>query len=269
MLQFILPVLFALFVWWAATLLMMKRSLSAPPRCGASMLFITVLALAGLAALLLTLDQPTVAGAYIGFMSGMALWAWHELSYFLGFVTGPRPAACTPGVGMAKRFSLGVQTSLYHELAIVLTAAALWWVSYQAANQVALWTFVLFWAMRWSAKLNIFLGVRNLHAEFWPEHLRYLETYVGKAGNNWLFPVSMTAAAVGLVYLLMQALAPGATGFERSFALLLSTMLGLAVLEHIFLVVPVPDAWLWRLAMQDDDKTPATAPVEWRPRPES
>ena len=44
------------------------------------------------------------------------------------------------------------------------------------ANQVGLWTFVILWAMRQSAKLNVFLGVRNLSEEFLPEHLRYLET---------------------------------------------------------------------------------------------
>ncbi len=31
--------------------------------------------------------------------------------------------------------------------------------------------------MNLSARLNLFLGVRNLHAEFLPEHLRYLGSF--------------------------------------------------------------------------------------------
>ena len=31
--------------------------------------------------------------------------------------------------------------------------------------------------MRQSAKLNVFLGVRNLSEEFLPQHLHYLQSY--------------------------------------------------------------------------------------------
>lgn len=267
--ELLAPVVFALTVWWAATVIMMRRSLSAPPRCTVSLLAISLVAVLGMIALLATLQQATPLGAYFGFAGGMALWAWHELSYFLGFVTGPRPRACEAGAGTGRRFVLGVQASLYHELAIVLTAALLWWLSFDAPNQTGLWTFVLLWAMRWSAKLNIFLGVRNLHQEFWPEHLRYLESYVGKPGNNWLFPLSMGAAVAGLFWLLSIALAASAGAFDRTGALLLATMLALAALEHIFLVLPVPDAWLWRLALEQPAEEPQTPPVEWRTRPGS
>ena len=90
-----------------------------------------------LIALLATLQQATPLGAYFGFVGGMALWAWHELSYFLGFVTGPRPAPVKPGAGIGQRFVLGVQASLYHELAIVLTAAVLWWLSFERPTRSA------------------------------------------------------------------------------------------------------------------------------------
>jgi putative photosynthetic complex assembly protein 2 len=269
MLSIIAPVLFALAVWWGATVLMMRRSLSAPPRCRTSMAVITVLVLPAMAALFWSLDKATVSGAYVGFVGGMALWAWHELSYFLGFVSGPRPQACSPGASIGQRFVMGVKASLYHELAIIFTAAALWALSVGAANQTGLWTFVLFWAMRWSAKLNIFLGVRNLHLEFWPAHLRYLDSYVGKPGRNWLMPLSLAAAGLCFGWLLLSGVGTAASDFERTSALLLATMLGLALMEHVFLVLRVPDAWLWRLATGDPAGAAAPAAVEWRARPES
>ena len=38
--------------------------------------------------------------------------------------------------------------------------------------------------MRQSAKLNVFLGVRNLNADFLPDHLKYLQTYFVRAPMN-------------------------------------------------------------------------------------
>ncbi len=46
--------------------------------------------------------------------------------------------------------------------------------------------------MNLSARLNLFLGVRNLHAEFLPDHLAYLVCYLKRAPMNRLFPVSVT-----------------------------------------------------------------------------
>ena len=40
----------------------------------------------------------------------------------------PRRQACPPDVSAARRFSLGIQASLWHELAIVATAALLAWL---------------------------------------------------------------------------------------------------------------------------------------------
>jgi putative photosynthetic complex assembly protein 2 len=41
-------------------------------------------------------------------------------------------------------------------------------------NQVGTGTFAVLWVMRISAKLNLFLGVRNLSEELLPPHLAYL-----------------------------------------------------------------------------------------------
>ncbi len=265
--EYAAPILFALGTWWLSTVLMMWRSQRASPGCRGTMAFMTLLALAGLVATVWTRNWTGVAGAYLGFLSGIAVWAWHEMSYFLGVVTGPRARACPPDVPATRRLSLGIQASLWHELAIVATAALLALLTWGAANTTALLTFTVLWLMRWSAKLNIFLGVRNLHQEFWPDHLRYLGSYVHTARMNALFPVSMALAALALAWLLRQALAAPAMSLEQAGGLLVGTLLALAMLEHLLMFLRVPDAVLWRLATGEPvtEDTPGALAVKLNP----
>lgn len=265
--DYVAPILFALGTWWFSTVLMMWRSKRAGPGCMPTMAVMTLLAAAGLAAIVVTRDWTGMAGAYLAFLGGLALWAWHEMSYFLAVVTGPRPDACPPGVSGARRFSLGVQASLWHELAVVATAAVLAWITWDAANAFGTVTFVVLWIMRWSAKLNIFLGVRNLHEEFWPDHLRYLGSYVRSAPMNALFPVSMLGAGAALAWMIQQAVAAGGPGLDQAGWLLVATLMALAILEHVLMFLRVPDEVLWRLATghDPDESTPDLPPVKLSP----
>lgn len=243
---YLLPVLFALFVWWASTVLLLYRTGLPEATYRRSLGVATALVPLLLVGLVRTTEDATPAGAYLGFVFGLLLWGWHELSYYTGLISGPRPRPCPPGVGHWQRFRLGVQASLWHELAIVATALALALVSFGTANPVGLWTFVILWLMRWSAKLNIFLGVRNLHQEFWPEHLNYLSSYVANRVMNPLFPWSV-AAGVGIcAWLVHGAVAGGAGAYVITANVLLATILLLAVLEHCFLMLPLSDDVLWR-----------------------
>jgi putative photosynthetic complex assembly protein 2 len=92
--------------------------------------------------------------------------------------------------------------------------------------------------------------VRNLHTNFWPDHLQYLSSYVGPARVSWLFPVSVIAAGAVVVWLAGTAAAAAPDSFERTACTLLASLLVLAVLEHVFLVMKLPDASLWRWAGQ-------------------
>jgi len=251
--DYLVPVFFAVITWWLATVLLMYRSTRAREKCRNTLIATSLLAVAGLAGLFLTRSLDSLTGAYLAFLSALAIWAWHEMTYFLGYVTGPRPESCPAGVTGWKKFGFGIRTSLYHELAIILTAALVIWINYDQPNQVGTWTFMILWLMRWSAKLNIFLGVRNLHREFWPDHLQYLGSYVRSARMNPLFPLSMLGSGLALLALLLGAYQAPADSFERTGLMLLVSLLSLAILEHVFLMIRVPDAWLWRLATGRSD----------------
>jgi len=84
--------------------------------------------------------------------------------------------------------------------------------------------------------------------EFFPEHLRYLRTCIAKRSMNPLFPVSVTISTIVAVLLVQGARA--AAGFEAVGLALVAALLALAILEHCFLVLPLPDAALWTWALR-------------------
>jgi hypothetical protein len=104
--------------------------------------------------------------------------------------------------------------------------------------------------MRTSAKLNLFLGVRNLSEEFLPEHLAYLKSFFRKAGMNWLFPISITGGTLLVGVLVVRALHPGLSDGEVAGLMLVASFLALALVEHWMLVLPIDTTRLWRWAMQ-------------------
>ena len=128
---------------------------------------------------------------------------------------------------------------------IVLTA--------DAANQTGVWTFCILWLARLSTKLNIYLGVPNHTEQFLPKHLKYIATYFCRRPMNLLFPLTVTATTLVTAMLIDQALQPDALPFEIAGFVFLATLMALAVLEHWFLVLPIPSAelWTWGLASRD------------------
>lgn len=245
-----LPALYALFVWWFSTgaILYLDGLPSSTFRW--SMAGATVL-LAGAAwGLVASRADPTPAGAYLAFTSGLVVWAWLEMTYYMGFVTGPRREACVDGCSGWRHFGHAVQASLYHELATLGLAALLLAATWGMPNQVGLWTFVVLWWMQLSAKLNVFLGVPNLSEEFLPEHLAFLKSFLTRKPMNLLFPVSVTVSVVVTTLLVQTALAPGATPFDTVGFAFLAVLAMLAILEHWFLVLPLPVEALWRWSLK-------------------
>ncbi len=248
--DYVLPIGFAIAAWWLSTVVIIYRAGLPRQSFVATLAGTSLVALLGIYAILESRHQLTPGSAYLAFFGALAIWGWHEVSYLFGFVSGPRPEACPPGTSGWKRFVLGVKTCVYHELAVVSTVAVIAAVTWNSPNKIGLLTFVILWLMRWSAKLNIFLGVRNLHEEFWPDHLKYLESFVGRRTSNELFPVSIVFSTAALGVLSVIAIQAGDDIALRTGYTLLATLLALALLEHWFLVAKVKDDVLWRPGMR-------------------
>lgn len=244
----ITPILITIFVWWFSTgavLWLLGRS----PSSYRLTAIVATVAMANAMILVVALrDQATPLGAYAGFAVGLTVWAWHEVMFLLGYVCGPRRTPCPPNLAIGPRFVASTQAIIHHELLIAGHAILLLAMSWGSANQIASLTFCVLWAMRVSAKLVVFFGAPNISDDFLPRHLRYLATYFHKEQWNAFFPIALAACLSVAILLGVQASAHPVGTFDHIGCVLLASLASLAVLEHIALVLPLPDAALWAWA---------------------
>jgi putative photosynthetic complex assembly protein 2 len=247
---YLLPAAYALFVWWFSTGVIIY--LDGLPRSTFrwSLIGATLVLLASLYGLRWSSADTSVMAAYAAFTYGLLAWGWQEITFYMGYVTGPRKEACPEDCSGWKHFGHAVATSLYHELAIIAAAVIVVALTWSRPNQIGTWTFMVLWWMHQSAKLNVFLGVRNLNEEFLPEHLQFLRRFLTKKPMNLLFPISVTVSTVIAVKLAQAAMQPGANDFERAGFTFLTMLMSLAILEHWFLVLPLPSAQLWHWGLK-------------------
>ncbi len=250
MTEFVYPVLFALFVWWFSTGVIIFLNGLPKKTFKWSMLGATAVLIVSFYGLWASASDPSIKGAYLAFTFGLLAWGWQETSFYMGFITGPRKRARDQDCRGWRHFGHAVQTSLYHELMIIISGLAIVALTWDSPNQIGLWTFMVLWWMHLSAKLNVFFGVRNLNEEFLPEHLRFLESFMKKKPMNLLFPISVTVSTVIGTWLVQKAMAPGVTAFEAAGYTFLATLMVLAILEHWFLVLPLPTSALWNWALK-------------------
>ena len=127
-------------------------------------------------------------------------------------------------------------------------------LTWQQPNQVGTGTFLVLWLLRTSAKLNLFWGVRNLSEQFLPTHLAYLESFFRRRAMNAFWPVSVAAACAALAWLVARALDPATTAPQAVGLTLVSTLLAMAIVEHLMLVLPLDTTALWRWALRADKR---------------
>jgi putative photosynthetic complex assembly protein 2 len=259
MTDYAFPVATTLLVWWFSTgaILWLVRRPAAYR--GWMMGGATLLMGGALAGLVATRDDTTVVGAYGAFGSALVVWAWQEVSFLLGYITGPRRLPCPPASTGWRRAGYAFAVIAHHELALVVLALAVWLCTAGGANPFGLWTFAVLWVMRQSAKLNLFLGVRNTSEEFLPMRLRYIASYFRRRPLNPLLPPAFAAAVALAALLTLRALAVSAGSFEATGYLLVATLALLGALEHAFLVLPLPATALWRWSLRPRSERPATA----------
>jgi putative photosynthetic complex assembly protein 2 len=261
MLRFALPVVFCLFVWWFGTgvalyVVRVERT-KLPFVIGAATLVLAASAW-GLA---MSARTVTTGGAYLAFTCAVLVWCWLEITFLSGVITGPRTGPCPVGASGWRRFGLALGAILYHELALLAFAAGIVALTWQGSNQVGAATFLILWTMRVSAKLNLFLGVPILNAELLPGRLDYLKSYFVRGPINALFPVAVTGSTIFATLLAAQA-AAAASRFETSAFSLLATLVALAVLEHWFMVVPLPFKIMWEWGVGPMNAIGADGPAD-------
>ncbi len=237
-------ILIALFVWWFST----GAILWAVSR-GAGRLAVwasapwAMLAVVGV---IWAAEVDGAVGAYAGFGAAILVWGWFELAFLTGVLTGPNNQPCPPDARGWRHFLLAWGTLAHHELSLLLTVIGIGVFTWNAPEHTGLWTFLILFFARISAKLNVYLGVPNLSHEMLPGPVTHLKSYFAKRRMNWLFPVSVSALTFAVACWIERAYAaaPG-SGAETGFVLL-ATLTTLALLEHWLMVLPIRDAALWQ-----------------------
>jgi putative photosynthetic complex assembly protein 2 len=258
--ELILPALYAMFIWWFTTGLIVWLDGLHASTYRWSMAGATLVGVAALYALSRTAGDTSVAAAYCAFTSAVLVWGWIEVAFLLGYVTGPRREASPPGASDYQRFGHAVGAILHHELSILVAGIAVVALTWDAPNQAGTWTFLILWVMRLSAKLNLFLGVRNRGEDFLPEKMRHIDSYFARRPINLLFPVAVTASTALAAVLWAHAAMPNMNAFDVARNVLAATLLSLAILEHWFMVLPLSSTALWKWAMRNRRKPEAASP---------
>jgi putative photosynthetic complex assembly protein 2 len=248
---FAAPAIYAALVWWFTTGLILLLDGLPKKTFRWSMAGATVALLAAVYGVKFSRSDPTPMGAYIGFSCAILIWGWLEMSFLMGFITGPRRSGCHERCSGWRHFIHAAQAIIYNELATLIAAAVLLAATGSSPNKVALWTFLLLWAMRLSAKLNLFLGVPNLGDKLLPAHLMHLKSFFRQRAMNFLFPLSITGSTVAVASLIGKCSA-ASNGFQLIAYALLISLLALAILEHWFMVLPLPSEKLWSWALKSN-----------------
>jgi len=190
-------------------------------------------------------QELTIAGAYCSFTCAIIIWGWQELAFLFGYITGSRRSDCPADIGGMRRAWYAFQTINYHELTLLGLGVVLFFINLESINHTGFWTYIILWGMRQSTKVNIYLGVLNFNEAFLPQHLKYLITYFRRRAMNLLMPISILASLLFLIPIWTRA-ASESSLYEMTSSVLLGTLLALGLLEHLFLVLPFPNEWLWK-----------------------
>lgn len=248
MLDFAIPVLYALLVWWLGTGIVLYVARLPERTYRLSLSIAAVAAITAIAVIGLTNRMTSPLGAYIAFTAAIVVWGFIELLFLTGKVVGPDRSLASPAATGWKRWSHAVAAIIHHELALVAGGAAIFAATYAASNRLALWIYALLWLMRLSAKLNLFLGVPNLHDELLPKQLAHLRGHFRRGPASPLLPASIVLSGLAAGWLAFSALSYPTSGFAATERVLMAALLALATLEHVFMLVslPVMNLWNWR-----------------------
>ena len=245
----IASVIAAIFLWWFSTgaILLVVRwaDRSGGTAHLTALMFGLPLLVLGVAGIAVSLQSHDLISVYLGFLGALTVWGWIELAFLTGIVTGPMKDDCPEGLNSQSKFGRAFATVAHHEILLLMGLLALVIVSHGADNRMALATYLILFLARISAKLNLYFGVPRINTEFVPARLTHLKTYFRKGPVTLAFPIAITVLTA-LLAVCVERLMTADTLLTQSGFALLTALAALALLEHWLMVIPLPDAKLWR-----------------------
>ena len=252
----IAPILFAIFAWWFSTglLLFVVRLIDRREGFPSEPKFMQYCSVIGSLPVFIfglylfhnTLNSLSPTSIYLAFISALIIWGWLEFAFMCGVVTGTNSGSCVSQLSGWERFRLSFLTICYSEIAIGVTFMWLITFGISGQNYFGLLAFSVLFFARLSAKLNIFFGVPFINFEFLPSPIQHIATYFCVRKVTAMFPISitlMTCAAFFFLGQLFNSTDNGTSG-HIGYSLVLALTI-LALVEHWFMVLPLPDSKLW------------------------
>ena len=173
-------------------------------------------------------------------------------------ITGPNTKPCPSDTALWDRFQRAFGTVAYHEALLIAALILIAYASYDMPNHFTALTFAVLFFARVSAKLNLFLGVPRINVEFLPRPLAHLSSHFRYAKMNGFFPVAVTCLTLAAGCWIELAISAATDARQIGFVLQsVSTLL--ALLEHWFMILRLPDQKLWRWMMPAQKTKPAKA----------
>lgn len=254
---FALPIVFIILMWWFSTGAVLWFANQSDTQSRAPLVAMAGVGVLGLIGVYFaSFPSTSQAGAalgaakpYFAVLSALSVWAFIEFTFLTGAITGARKAACPRNVNEKERFWLAFSAINHHEYALVGGLLAVGLVSIPGGQIIAFATYALLWVMRLSAKLTLFSGAPKFALDMMPPKLSHLQSYFrhDRIGPVfWLSTIVFTAAFAAAVIILGSSTL---TPHNSAGAIMLTTLLGLGVLEHWFMVLPIADSALWQWAM--------------------
>lgn len=239
----------AVFSWWFFTGIILLLVRRADRRGGNAhsanvALSVPVFAL-GVAGLVVSGGALSVANVYIAFISVLLVWGWIELAFLSGVIMGPERRPCPEGMQGWARFVRAWHTLSYHEMLLLCGLLIVTVTTATAENTFGFWTYLILFVARISAKLNLFFGVPRINTEFVPKPLEHLTSYFNQGSITIAFVLGVSFLSFATACLAERLFTAETAQMQVGFALLLA-LSTLATIEHWLMVVPLPDAKLWR-----------------------
>jgi len=245
------PSLIALLSWWFGTGIILLLVRFPKEWFPAARGFWTLISIPALFFCYQSMQENSNANAYLGFISTIVLWGWHELAFLTGWISGHRRVPLEPNLHIWNRFKQSVAVIWHHELGLFLNLMLLIGMQIGQPNHTAVCTFGLLWMMRLSSKLNLFFGVPQVGEQYLPIQLAYMGSYFRRSAVSGFFYLSMSVSVIVWLALVWQAHAGQVT--ITCHWVLLASLLGLAIIEHILMMIPLSLERVWGWALKSGD----------------
>ena len=246
----------AVFAWWISTgaiLYAVHKSDDKGFEAKRAIVLVTApAALIGFMIIRGSLAPMTIGNVYLSFFGALLVWGWMELSFLTGYITGPSRKPLSPN---GSRFLQAFKTVAFHEIMLLAGLLTIIAISAKAENRVGMACFLILFVARIMAKLNLFFGVPRINTEFIPSSLAHLKSYFRQGSISFVFPIAITILTAVLAVCVERLINAQTDVIAVGFGLL-TALSALALLEHWLMVVPLPDAKLWRWLMPSSPAIP-------------